>query len=44
VDDRKMLQAILDGQNELRKDLKRVEENLTSEIKENRKRIDKVGN
>lgn len=41
--DTKILQSILDGQVSIRQDIKKVEQNLSKEIKINRKRIDKLG-
>jgi len=41
--DTKMLQMLLDGQNSIKNDLKRVEKNLGDKIDTNGKRIDKLG-
>lgn len=41
--DTKMLQMLLDGQNSIKNDLKRVEKNLGGKIDANSKRIDKLG-
>lgn len=41
--DTKMLQMLLDGQNSIKNDLKRVEKNLGDKIDTNGKRIDRLG-
>ncbi|QQS38524.1 hypothetical protein IPM62_04025 [Candidatus Woesebacteria bacterium] len=43
MSDTKILQAILDGQVQIRKDIKYVEEKLSKKIDENGSRIDKLG-
>ena len=43
MSDTKVLQAILDGQVSIRKDIKRVEKNLGKKIEVNTKRLDTIG-
>lgn len=43
ANDTKMLQLVLDGQSEIRKDIKKLEGKLEKKIDENGNRIDKLG-
>ena len=43
MSDTKVLQAILDGQNQILKDIKETRENLSSKIDVNNERINKLG-